>query len=756
MADAYVAPKPWRDRANTIGYISGGTEAQVFVLRQVLSKLPADGKAILTWTKPNGTEASAVCEELCSHQLSASGLAERTFEGQWTPTNAAITWLANDNPAFLAAHLHANVKFFGELLEAIGQTTTHADLLEIAKTTYGMNWNSLDQIRRRTGWLRALNMVELWGQKVVRTANGQALLGRLTLCSPEDTIGDSDNERAHPIEDAATLEYISGISDLDQDSLRGRRALIGYVPRGINSANREADDATLTPIAAVRRLVELARDGVTIEEFIDSCGQELGISKSSTYSALHALRHMALLEQTSLDTYSPTSNARSLIRSGNEKEFIAHLHATYAFFGEILRCLSSPATPSQLVKLGRERYGYTQASNGEVRLRLGFLQDAGLVSRVDWQRFRITGAGKSFVSMITLQHEMGVSDQQDDANIDAEHGTALALGLSNVVADLTKFSSDGNASKAFEAAVSRAFRFLGFHTQDLGGSGQTDVLALAELVMGDRYRIIIDAKSSSHGTVGESAVNFQVLGDHKKKYKADYVVVIAPDFANRLKNWAVDNAVVLLQVTDLCAILERHSINPISLVDLRETFARVDTLKDEIFERYQLLERRSSLTEKILELVFQEAIDEDPIVAGFMSHENITYALRKEFTPRPSTEEIREALDFLSSSFVAALEENKGLYKLADSPHNVSLRLYGLSESLRPPELSRRADFLPGMLRHLRSPSTSHWKGPLTCEIASCRSSSSPVDSRVACALGPLFPPTPGLTAPEAVGRQCV
>ena len=29
------------------------------------------------------------------------------------------------------------------------------------------------------------------------------------------------------------------------------------------------------------------------------------------------------------------------------------------------------------------------------------------------------------------------------------------------------FSEDGNESKAFEAAISRAFRFLGFHTDHL-------------------------------------------------------------------------------------------------------------------------------------------------------------------------------------------------------------------------------------------------------------------------------------------------
>jgi hypothetical protein len=146
----------------------------------------------------------------------------------------------------------------------------------------------------------------------------------------------------------------------------------------------------------------------------------------------------------------------------------------------------------------------------------------------------------------------------------------------------------------------------------------------------------------------------------------------------------VDNSVVLLKANDLAAMLERHSVHPISLVDFRDTFARVDTHQDEVVERYQLLERRSALMAKILDIVFQEAVDEDPIAEGFMSLENITYAVRKEFTPRPSAEEISESLGFLSNPVVAALEESKGRYKLADSPHNISLRLRGLGISLRP------------------------------------------------------------------------
>ncbi|HEY4463017.1 MAG TPA: hypothetical protein VGN41_10185, partial [Streptosporangiaceae bacterium] len=63
--------KAWRDRSNTIGYIPGGTEAQLAVLRQVLTQLPCHSKSTLRWQKPDGKEASAVCEQLCNHQLSS-------------------------------------------------------------------------------------------------------------------------------------------------------------------------------------------------------------------------------------------------------------------------------------------------------------------------------------------------------------------------------------------------------------------------------------------------------------------------------------------------------------------------------------------------------------------------------------------------------------------------------------------------------------------------------------------------------------
>lgn len=595
-------------------------------------------------------------------------------------------WLQNDDPIFLACHIHENVKFFGEMLAAIDKDTSQKDLRDIACSTYGMNWKTADQVHRRSAWLRTLKLIEVWGQKVVRTKAGDDFLSKIQLCTPEEATGGTKTDDSALIIDDDIREFISGFAELDQQTLLDRRALVGYIPRGAKSAHYDDEKVSSTPTDALRRIINILGTGLTADDFKDLCAQELGIKKSSFNGMLHTIRHMGLVEQVRFNFFAPTSNAEWLVEPGHEKAFVAYLHSRYAFFGEILVNLEAPASPSQLVKIGKERYGYKQVDNGEVRVRLGLLQDAGLVDRIDWQRFRATRAGSSFTSLLSLQQETSEFTGADDDSEDIEDSDNILIEITR---DLRIFSQDGNESRAFEDTICRAFQYLGFQAEHLGGSGQTDVIATAELAPMDRYRIIVDAKSSSNGSVSESAVSFDVLRDHKKKHKADYVIVVAPDFPNRVKNWAVENDVILLQANELIQILEHHSNAPISLTDLRDTFTRVDAQKDLLFEHFRSLDRRRILMEKVLELAFQEALEDDPIAEGYVSLENVIYALRKEVTPRPSNDEIRDTLEFLAGAFIGALEETKGRYKLADSPHNVSLRLRGLGAALRPGNIRR-------------------------------------------------------------------
>jgi hypothetical protein len=390
---------------------------------------------------------------------------------------------------------------------------------------------------------------------------------------------------------------------------------------------------------------------------------------------------MGLIEQVAFNVFAPTADAHWLTDVGNEQVLVAYLHSRYSFFGEILKVIDEPSTTTSLTTQAKERFGYAQASNGEIRLRLGFLQDAGLVERVDWQRFRVTAVGKAFVDLLSLQSESATVEANVN-NLAPEQKEPQSSPISEIVHDLQEYGKDGNESKAFEEAIARAFQFLGFHAEHLGGPGRTDVLAVAQLAPGDNYRVIIDAKSTGSGIVAESSVKFDALRDHKRKHKADYAVVIGPDFATRLKDWAVENGVVMLQVDDLVSALKRHALNPISLRDMRDVLSRADAPRDEMADQYDAAERRSLLIGKILALAFQEAVDNDPIASGFISTENFIYALRKEVTPRPTAESVRECLDFLSSPLVSALEENKGRYKLADSPHNIATRLRGIGTSL--------------------------------------------------------------------------
>ncbi|AQZ65496.1 hypothetical protein BKM31_32175 [[Actinomadura] parvosata subsp. kistnae] len=540
-----VPAKQWRDRSNSLGYIQGGTGAQAALLRQVLLQLPREGTETLEWQTPEEKLVSARCEDLCRRVLSAPGLAERSAGGQWKASAYAQQWLENEDSSFLAAHLHANVKFIGELLLAIGNQTKHADLLEVARESYGLNWATLSPVRDRTGWLRSLGMIELWGQQVVRTELGDALLEILPLCPPESARGERDEATELDDGEEGELSFYDKSLQLEQVDLRSRRALIGYIPRGNTSGSRDGD-STLTASAALRKLVALLGDGAGLEEYSEQCGSEFGISKASFTSTMHTLRHTGLVEQTAFNHFAPSEEAHRLVDEGNERLLAAYMHARYLFFGEILCHLGQPATTSALVAVAKNVYGYTQATNGEVRLRLSFLQDAGLIERVDWQRFRVTAAGLSFAKMLTLQ--LHIEAEPEETGTAEPQNAPPYPEPEAVIAQLRQYGNVGTDSRDFEQAVARAFAFFGFQTEHLGGSGRTDVLGIAQLATKDRYRIIVDAKSSGSGQVAESSVKFDALRDHKRKHKADHVVVVGPEFAPRLKNWAAENKAILMRI----------------------------------------------------------------------------------------------------------------------------------------------------------------------------------------------------------------
>src|ERR1700743_3572136 len=218
-ADQRHTLKSWQERANTLGYINGGTDGQTFALRQVLRQMPCSKGSVLHWKTLEGEDVSSPCEKLCTSQLSSANFVERVSTDEWAPTEELREWLQNDNSIFLARHIHANVKFFGEMLAAIGKETSQADLREIACETYGMNWKTIDQVHRRSAWLTTLGLLEVWGQKVVRTEAGEEFISQIQLCSPEEATGVNVADDSMLELSEESREFISGFSELDQQTL---------------------------------------------------------------------------------------------------------------------------------------------------------------------------------------------------------------------------------------------------------------------------------------------------------------------------------------------------------------------------------------------------------------------------------------------------------------------------------------------------------------------------------------------------------
>ncbi|MGW5649043.1 hypothetical protein ACWEV3_05105 [Saccharopolyspora sp. NPDC003752] len=676
-----IEMKPWRERSNTIGILPGKANEQTEPLRRVISQLPLPSGSRIELLSAQGEPKSLACDSLCRNQLTRGALVMRGADFEWVATNAARHWFESDDSAFLARHLHANVKLFGELLAAVDDETRTADLLQLAGG-YGLNWESPDQIFRRLGWLQSLGLVERWGfSRLVVTEQGRDFLSSIELCQPEEALGQGSNGNEEPAEMIeASASVAEAIADLDSRKLAERKVLIGYIPRGQKVSGRPTGSGQAGVLEAMRNFVELLGNGASTDELFRRANEQLGLKKSSFTQSMHTFRNMRLIDMVSFNRYALTREGETLLQAGSEVDLVRFLHTRYRFVGELLACLESTTPVAKLVAVANEQFGCHQIDGTEIRRRLSLMADAGLVERVDWTRYRSTPTGRLLAEELLLESPTTAnSAPQQESPVDGPvHGA-----LDQTSADLRRCSRLGDATSSdFEQAVARAFELFGFRSEHLGGSGRTDVLVTVELSAADSFRSIVDAKASATGLIGDNSIKFDALKDHQRKHRADFGMVVGPDFSNRVKEWAANNKFTLLTVDELIGLLERHQKTPLTLPELKGLFEHSDSDLAEVEEQYDAAEDSVKILTRLVDMLYQEANEEDPVAEGFISAENLHYVLRKELTPRPSRTAIEDALQFLASPLVKAVVQRQDKYKLVDAPSNIMRRLCGLGSGL--------------------------------------------------------------------------
>ena len=141
--------------------------------------------------------------------------------------------------------------------------------------------------------------------------------------------------------------------------------------------------------------------------------------------------------------------------------------------------------------------------------------------------------------------------------------------------ELALAAVDSQDPDRLERVVGSALEFLGYEVEIIGGSGRTDVLAIAPLGV-NRYTVVLDAKSSAKGRISGAQIDWLSIRAHREAEHADLACVVGPEFAGgQLRERASEFDTALLTTTELGGLVEMHAATPLALTELRPIFESV-------------------------------------------------------------------------------------------------------------------------------------------------------------------------------------
>lgn len=159
-------------------------------------------------------------------------------------------------------------------------------------------------------------------------------------------------------------------------------------------------------------------------------------------------------------------------------------------------------------------------------------------------------------------------------------------------------------SEQLEAIVGDALGYLGLHIQKLGKKGEPEGIAKAYAISRawvptaeepeqPIYSLTYDAKSTRHDRAKTGNLSLDGIEEHRKKYGADYALVVAPGFQEgAADNRTAGTKITLMTANDLGRLLELTvEYGAIPLDKLEEVFrtehvgdvpARIASLREEL------------------------------------------------------------------------------------------------------------------------------------------------------------------------------
>jgi len=246
----------------------------------------------------------------------------------------------------------------------------------------------------------------------------------------------------------------------------------------------------------------------------------------------------------------------------------------------------------------------------------------------------------------------------------------------------SQLKSDSPAE--FEDAIKDAFNLLGFEVELIGGAGDTDVLLIANIGQ-ESFKITVDGKTSKSGKIIDRQIDWISLVDHKKKNKADFIIVVGPSFSGgNLQIRAQQYKVSLLTTDNLLNLIEAHSKFPFTLTELRDLFIGTGEVNPQLEDLLSQNHSRRNLLEQFRIII--EEMEALQSRLGYFSFDSLAGREKIEEL-EIETHEIDYIIKLLRLPFIMGIQEiSEGKYILAISIKDISNIFRQLSNLLVEPE----------------------------------------------------------------------
>jgi EVE domain-containing protein/restriction endonuclease len=351
------------------------------------------------------------------------------------------------------------------------------------------------------------------------------------------------------------------------------------------------------------------------------------------------------------------------LATSDDRIIVALLHSRCQFIGELLNAARVPHSNDEFLAIANDRYSMGWDTQTQIINRRGWLQSAGMLTDIGDGKVQLSDEGRLLLPELTLY-------DPTDAPVVTTVVEGLAVdtpvelptrpsssAVEEIVTAITNSASDSSHPDRFEQAARDAFAFLGYQAEWLGGSGKTDVLLDAALGETESYRVVVDCKTSSSGTVGDHQVDWITLTEHKTKHDANYILLVAPNpSGRRMFERASKHNVTIMSADQLNGLCRQHAKTPLGLDDYRSLFTAGGTLDTQaVDERAEEVKRLVTLAAAMC-----EAIRARSTVFGRLSARDLFLILSDKPVAEGTTEdELQALLDTLASPLLGVLHGSK-------------------------------------------------------------------------------------------------